>query len=209
MELKKKLLGIVGVAAMTVGMTAGVATAQSVDTATGSVTISCPHPATVQLGGDFVFDPIADIYAQDDTQTANGAIDITVNMGCYWGPWQVGAQTSNFTAPGGFFSASHFSLQDAAVTSYYLDGIDGPGDIFEPDANDAYFSSSSDEDVILETSENFLTFWIANDDFAAPFVTTAEYTGHLTNLPVPVLIALGVTNTMTFTNTLTVELTLD
>jgi hypothetical protein len=193
---------------MTIGMTAGVATAQDTDSAVGSVTISCPIPATVQLGGNFDFDPIANIYQQQSTQTDAGEIDITVDMGCYWGPWQVGAQASNFTAPGGAFSASHFSLQDATVSSYYLDGIDGPGDPLEPEASDAFFSSSSDEDVILETDENFI--WIFQlPDTPAPFVTTAEYTGHLDNLPVPLLIALGVTNTMTFQTTLTVELTLD
>lgn len=205
MELKNKLVGIVGAAAMVVGLTAGIATAQVTDTASmpTSVQITCPTPAQVYLSGDATFAPIANILTQDDTSTAPNSIDLLVDMGCYWGPWQVNAQVSNFIAgPGLWFSSSHLSLEDATVESYFLDPIDGPFDLLEPTANDADFFGPADQDVILETTEVFV-FWPfpAIVDLPAPFVTTASYTGVLTDLPIVL--------SGNYVATLTVELATD
>jgi len=207
MELKRKLIGIAGSAMLLAGMTAGVATAQVTDSDTmqTSVQITCPVPATVALGGDVAFDPITDIINDHDTQTAPGAIEVTVDMGCYWGPWQVNAYTTNFVAgPFMWFSADHLSLVDANVDSYFLDPIDGPFDFLEPEASNAYFNGAGpiNQETILETDENWIWWpWIQGPDDPAPFVTEASYTGQLTNLPILL--------TGNYVATLTVELATD
>lgn len=126
-------------------------------------------------------------------------------MGCYWGPWEVDAQITNFrAAPGQWFHASHFSLVDATVDSYFLDPVDGRFDLLEPTANDAHFTGPRDENTILETTETWFWWfgWHQGPDVPAPFVTTASYTGELTNLP-------AYLHSGTYSATLTVELTND
>lgn len=203
MELRNRIVGAIGATALLLGMTAGLASAQVVDTDSteASVIIDCAAPLTVEIGGSAAMADIDDIFTQNDTSTAPGGIGLTVDMGCYWGPWQVNASVTNFSAgPGRWFSADHFSLQDATVETYFLDPIDTPWDLLEPTANDAYFWGAGDEDTILETSENWFFFWQLPDT-PAPFVTTASYTGHLTDLPI---VLPG-----TYTATLTVELATD
>ncbi len=201
MELRNRIVGAVGAAALMIGMSVGIASAQSSDSIETSVQIGCPAVATVELGGNATMAPITNIFEQDYTQTASGAIQLEVDMGCYLGPWQVNASITNFSAgPGEWFSADHFSLQDATVETYFLDSIDTPFDFLAPTANDAYFWGAGDEDTILETTENWF-FWWQLPDTPAPFVTTASYTGHLDDLPI---LAEG-----EYTATLTVELTTD
>lgn len=203
MQIKRTILGVAGVAALGMGLTAGIASAQDSDSMTTSVNVNCADAATVTLGGNGAFAPIANGVTQHDTQTGQGAIKLTVDMGCYWGPWQVDASISNFVAgPGQWFSGSHFSLEDATVESYFLDPFDGPFDIAEPTASDAnFFAPYIDQDTILETQENWFWWWQLPDS-PAPFVTTASYTGVLTDLP-------AIPTSGNYTATLYVTLSLD
>jgi len=208
MELRNRIVGAIGTVALFTGMTAGVAFA---DTATipTSVQVTCPTPASVELSGDGTFAPINNILTQDDTSTAPGAFVVTVDMGCYWGPWQVNAEVSAFVAgPLQFFSGDHFALEDATVESYFNDPFDGPFDILAPTASDAEFApipgfpigDAAGENAIFETTEVF--FWIFQlPDIPAPFVSEASYTGTLTDLP---FLLSG-----NYSATLTVELTTD
>lgn len=209
MSIKSKLFGLVGVATLGVALASGLATASAPvdqDSITASVDISCLQPMTVSLdGSDATFAAITDSYNVHDTSTGTGAIQVTVDMGCYFGPWQVSAQTTNFLQQGGFgwFSASHLSLVDANVDTYALSAGDFLGTL-EPDASNAYFSGPYDKDTILETSENWIWWfgWQQAPDSPAPFVTVASYTGKLTNLPTAIA-------TGTYQATLTVSLTTD
>jgi hypothetical protein len=204
MSLKTKALGLVGVATLGVAMLSGGA-AYAGPTLPASIDISCGSPATASLGGNADFAPI-NILTQNDSETAAGAIELTVDMGCYWGGWSVDAQSSNFVAgPGRSFSANHLSLQDATVTDFYLKtGVPILDGFTEPDARNAYFSSSSDQDTILETNESFLQWLLTgNPNVPAPFVTTATYTGVLTDIPF-----LAFSGTNTYEATITVTLTL-
>jgi hypothetical protein len=208
MQIKNKFFGAVGVAALGLTILTGpMASAQdSSDSIQASVTISCPDVATVEVGGDANFDTI-NILDENDTQTGDGAIEVTVDMGCYWGGWSVSAQSTNFSAgPGMSFSASHLSLQDATTESWYLQtGVPLADAITRPDASDAFFSSSSDSDTILETNESFV-WWLLNGDATvpAPFVTEASYTGVLTDIPF-----LAFSGDNTYTATITVDLALE
>jgi hypothetical protein len=205
MSLKTKALGLVGVASLGVAMLSGGA-AYAGPTLPASITISCPSPATVNLTGNANFAPI-NILSQNDSSTTPGAIGLTVDMGCYWGGWSVDAQSSNFSAgPGKNFSASHLSLQDATVTDFYFKtGVPIFDAFTEPDASNAFFSSSSDTDTVLETNESFLQWLLTGDaDVPAPFVTTATYTGVLTDIPF-----LAFAGSNTYTATITVTLALD
>lgn len=204
MELRNRIVGAVGTSALLLGMSMGIVSAQvvSTDTIQTSVDVSCVAPMTVVIGGNATMDPITDIFTDNDTQTGAGAIDVTVNMGCYLGDWQVNASVTNFSAgPGQWFGADHFSLEDATVDSYFLDPLDTVFDLAEPTANDAYFFGPADEDTILETQENFFFWLIFGQDVPAPFETTASYTGHLEDLP---WLLSG-----NYTATLTVELATD
>lgn len=208
MELRKRIVGAIGVTALLLGMTAGMAGAQEsfadADQMQTSVNIGCAAPMTVELGGNGAMAPILDIYSQKSTQTANGAINVTVDMGCYWGPWSVYANVTGFanqSGPGGF-SASHYSLEDATVTSYFLDPFDGPFDLSSPVAEDADFWGAFDWDEVLTTDTAWVWWWGWQEvDVPAPFVTTASYTGHLDGLPI---LLPGL-----YTATLTVELATD
>jgi hypothetical protein len=204
MALRNKIIGLIGVGALTVGLTAGIANANT-DQAVGSVEISCSIPATVAMG-DFSFAPV-DLLVSDSTSTDPGAVQIAVDMGCYWGPWQVGASATSFTSPTTVqsFSASHLSFEDAAVETYSLEPIDFLG-VLEPTASDAYFTAGGSGGTVLETAENFFLWWQLPDS-PAPFTTTASYTGHLTDLPFIFSSITG--NTHTFSSTITVTLTLD
>lgn len=203
MELRKRLMAIVGITALMMSMTAGMASAQATDTAGASVILNCAAPMTVELSGDIDFGTVNLIAENGAT---GGTLGLTVNMGCYWGPWSVDASITNFTAPvfGGVFSASHFSLLDPDVTSYFLNPLDGPFNICEPDANAGIFDGSGDGGTILETSESLVTWLLCpplviDTHAAAPFTTTATYTPTLSGLS-PFL------PSGTYTATLTVDL---
>ncbi len=204
----KRLIGLVCAMALMMGTAAGLATtanAQGTDSGEGSVTISCSIPSTVSIN-DFAFNPV-DLLNSDSTSTGPGAVQIEVDMGCYWGEWQVSASATPFESntTSQTFSASHLSFEDAEVDTYSLEPIDFLG-LLEPTASDANFSNSGNGGTILETAENFLFFWQLPDS-PAPFVTTASYTGHLTNLPFIFSSITG--NSHTFTSTITVTLTMD
>lgn len=200
MELMKRIIGFAAAVALMLGMTAGIANAQSTDGGSGSVTLSCGEPMSVSIN-DFTFAPI-DLYVSNDTATAEDAVQITVDMGCYWGPWQVSASATPFTSGTTLqtFSASHMSFVDADVAIYSLEPIDFLG-ILEPTASNANFGTSGN--TVLETAENFFLWWQLPDS-PAPFVTTATYTGTLTDLPFIFATLIG--NSHTFTSTITVTL---
>lgn len=204
MSIKSKVFGLVGVGALGMALTTGFATA-STDSITTSVQVTCPQPMTVDVGGNATFDPILDSINDHDTSTAPGAITVTVDMGCYWGPWQVNAKTTNFVAVGNpflWFGANHLSLQDATVETYAAEPID-PFSILEPEASNAYFSGPTDYDTILETAQTWIWFpYIPGPDIPAPFVTEASYTGVLSGLPTAL-------PSGTYQSTLTVVLTAD
>ena len=209
MELRNRIVGAVGTTALLLGMTVGIASAQtsSVDT---SVYVECPDLAEVTLGvggGGGIFDPIVldtNNTSNNDTQTAADDFIVTVDMGYYLGPWQVNADITAFVAgPLQFFPGTHFSLGDSEVTV----STSGPlQPLFGPDANDAVFipapwAGGTGANAIFETASNWITWWNPNDDFPAPFVSEAVYTGYLDNLPV--------VPTGNYVAELTVELTTD
>ena len=191
MELKNKAFAVVGTLAIGLGLTAGVASAQVVDTAsTGtSVDIDCDHPITVELGGSGVFEPIPDILVQDSTQTQDPFV-VTVDVGCYLGPWQVNATVTAFVAgPGQFFTGDHFSLTNPVLTDYAFAPVSALAP--EVDGTDFVgFIGGVGEDSIFQTRQNIITlpWWLGGGtvqlpDTPAPFVSTAEFDGALTDLP--------------------------
>jgi hypothetical protein len=207
MTLVKRLIALTAAIALMMGTIAGLASTANAntDSAQGSVSISCGIPATVEMN-DFAFAPV-DLLNSDSTSTDPGAVEISVDMGCYWGPWQVGASATPFTSgsTSQTFSASHLSLEDANVELYSLEPIDFLG-VLEPTASDAFFTGGGNGGTVLETAENFFLWWQLPDS-PAPFTTTASYTGHLTDLPFIFSSITG--NAHVFTSTITVTLTLD
>jgi len=222
----KRLVAFVAVAALMMGTVAGLSSsvyADQSDTIVGSVSINCPVPATVELNGgdaEVAFAPITNIISNPNTSTDPGAIKLKVDMGCYWGSWQVNATATRFTSTTTHqtFSANRLSLVSEGVDSYALDPFDDPlwfDDVLEPDASDAHFSCNSSTnplgpcgEEILATDTNLLT-WILEfltggelTGAPAPFVTEASYTGVLSNVPF-------LWGNNTYTSTITVELAYD
>ncbi|MCC6703915.1 MAG: hypothetical protein IT334_03500 [Thermomicrobiales bacterium] len=229
MKLMKRLIAFVGVAALMMGTMAGLATSvnalEDTDTVTGSVLISCPVAASVNITADddgetVTFDDIENIVEDRSTQTEEGAIKVTVDMGCYLGSWQVNATATRFTSPDTTqrFGADHLSLEAEGV-DYYFDGVDDPlffDDVMEPDVSDAQFTCNNSTtpggpcgEEILATNTNLLTFLLnlifgpgSFDANPAPFTTVASYTGFLEDLPF-------LWGSNTYSSTITVELTTD
>jgi hypothetical protein len=228
----KRLIAIAGAGALMMGTMVGLSTsvlADDEDTIVGSVSISCPTAASVSLTGEQVdFAPI-DITETDETSTEPGAIQLTVDMGCYLGPWQVNAAATKFTSDttAQWFGANHLSLEDPQVDSYFFDPVDdiyvnlpwplpdiNLPDVAEPDASAAFFECGSTNpngscgEEILETSQNLVTFFInllvpgAYVAMPAPFITEASYTGVLSDIPF-------LWGEHTYTSTITVELATD
>lgn len=188
MQIKRTFLGIAGVTALALGLGGGIASANDAsvdsDSITTTLNVDCNQAATVKIFGNGAFAPMNGSTFQDSTQTGEGAIKVAVDMGCYTGGWSVDARISAFRDDDGdyAFSGDHFSLRDATVDYYFLDSVDTPADFLAPTANNAYFDHSYDtESDILETSNSWF-FWWNDFDVPAPFVTTASYTGYLSDM---------------------------
>lgn len=189
MELRKRLVALVGITALMMSVTGGVVSAADSAQVGAVVTLDCAAPMTVTLEAedDAINFGTVELIAADGATAA--PLGLTVNMGCYWGEWSVDASITNFTAPGvlgGSFSASHFSLQEPEVESYFLDPVDTGFDACEPDANVGTFDSAGDTSTILETSTGLVQFLcppiLQGFYAAAPFETTASYTPTLAGL---------------------------
>ena len=202
MSYARKTIALLAVAVfsmMSVG--SAFAAVEDADTSAVNLTVVCPASPYVDLSGDIDFADI-DAYGQSTT-TLPGVIAVTVEVGCYLGPWQVNASITNFHgSTGSWIHADKFSLVDAETDIYFLEPIDLFG-FLEPTANDAVFVGGDSSDAILETAENWFWFfgWHQLPDSPAPFKTTATYTG--------VLSALGFTLPGEYQATMTVELTFE
>jgi hypothetical protein len=205
MTLKSKLVGIIGVAAL--GMTifsANAALASTTASAPVAVNVVCEAANVGLTAGNFAdYNPVT----QSTTSTAPGAIDLTVDTGCNFDPWQVNVTASPFYNSSNIpvFFANTMSLTGAAVTSSFFDG----SSFLEPqapDANNATFNFlGTGSNPILETS---VVWFFGFIDQPAPFTTTAEYTGNLSfsNIQRAALTVLG---DDTYTTTLQVDLVLN
>lgn len=197
----RKLAFFIAAALFALMSVGNVAAQPATDSEQVTLNVVCPVPVSVDLSGDLDFEEI-NAYGQA-TSTAPGAIDVKVDVGCYLGPWQVNASITNFTGTtGDWINAHHFSLENAVTDTYFLEPIDPLGFV-EPTASNAVFSGPNDEEAILETDENWIWFfgWHQLPDSPAPFITTASYTGVLSDL--------GFTLPGHYQATMTVELTLE
>jgi hypothetical protein len=206
MELKKAF-AILGTVVLSLSATAGIATAADEDSLDMSLSLLCTELSDITISGNGTFDEIDMALNEHSTQTAPNALTVEVDSGCDFGPWHVDAEISRFQNGLASFAGEKFSLDAGPVTSYF----DGNGFLVPdpPTANDAEFDpipgfpigDAGSEAPIFETTNivvfGFPTPW----DYPAPFVSTAQFTGHLDNV-----------NTLvegTYTATLTVILVKD
>lgn len=190
MELRNKVFGVVSTLAIGLSLTAGVAFAADEATIPVSLSVVCSELSDITITGDGTFDEIDIANGDDSSQTAENALTVTVDKGCDLGPWHVDAEVSRFGTSNSiftpWFSGDHFSLEAGPVTSFF-------GDTFltdPPTANSSEFEpiagfpvgDAGSESPIFETT-NLVVFGFPTPfDYAAPFVSTAQFTGHLDGL---------------------------
>lgn len=205
MEFRKKLLGAIGVSALVLGMAAGPAMAADTDSTEVSISVVCPALNDVTISGSGQFSPIdLNNGAPYTSSTADGDLEVEVNVGCYFEAWHVDAEITAFTDGGLlWFPGSWFSLE--------AEGDSGP----EVTAQSAEFAPAwpgggeSENEIFgttnIITSPPIETPWFdipgVELDAIAPGVSSAWFTGHL-DLQSPVLPA-------EYSADLTVTLTLD
>lgn len=195
MQLKNKAFGILGALVLTLGMTTGIVTAQSEADIPVALSVVCNDLREISITGNGTFEEIdlADNASSYSSSTADGALLVTVDVGCDFGPWHVNASVERFDTNlgllGPWFSGDHFSLEAGNVTSYYGDTLltDPPMAYdreFEPIPGFPIGDAGS-EAPIFKTSNVIVCFLGCVDlgfDYPAPFTSTAAFTGHLDGL---------------------------
>lgn len=211
MHVKNKIFGVLGALVLTLGMTTGIASAQT--DVPVSLQVLCSDLSNIKITGDGTFTPIdlATNAPSYSSSTGTNALTVEVNVGCDFGPWHVNATVDRFDTGlgllGPWFSGDHFSLTAGPVTSYFGNTLLTT----PPTASNATFDpipgfpigDAGSTAPIFKTSNVIICFfgcWDTGLDYPAPFVSTAQFTGHLTGLEdLPLVEA-------TYSSTLTVEL---
>ena len=180
MNLKHKVLGTVGVVALGLSLTSGIAYAD--DAADTIVDVNCPYTSTVDVNvnGNFAVDS----EAGDTSASLPDGFEIVLDLTCNWSnDFTVGATIGTFefdgVAPVGSaqsFSGSHLLLSGG---SGVYDGVTVPLIAGAPnvEANVFELLQTSDPDVI--ENDTFFGLW----GLASPGVTTATWDGSLSLLP--------------------------
>lgn len=183
MNLKSKFVSIAAVAALSLSMGAGIASAQMTDSEDTLLNVTCPHTSSVGVTVDGQFSVDASVGAS--SYDASGVeFGIKVDLTCNWSDdFRVRATIGNFnfvgTAPSGSaqsFGGSHLLLTGGSgVYSGPETLIPWAGaPMIEPIVFEGF--EVSDPDVI--ESDSFLFF-----DKASPGVTEATWDGQLNLLP--------------------------
>jgi hypothetical protein len=191
MKFGQKFVSVVGTLALGIGLTAGVAFANDGNAQSQmdlSLNVTCQRVADVRVSGNGSFAPIDIAGGSYSTSTADDAIKVAVDVGCYWGGWRVDAEVSRFRSidTNDSFSGGRLSLEAGEVTSVFDGSF--PGSPFTepiaPHAHDADFQGSNDEELIFHTTNlfNLIGADPALFENPAPYQSTARYTGHLDNL---------------------------
>lgn len=184
MNISKKFVNIVSAAAIMVGMTAGIASAQLTDNEDAVLNVTCPSTASVDLTVSGAFELNTTVY--QPTYNVSGVdFGIIMDLSCNWSDdFQVSASVGSFiyqgSAPSGtasWFSGAHL-LWDGGTSVYagptifgFAGAPDVEGTVFE-------FFETSDPNVI---NNDEIFFGLI--DLAAPGITTASWDGHLNLLP--------------------------
>jgi hypothetical protein len=161
MNMRKKLVGIVGALALTASMAGGIASAQEIGitTTSGSAPItfvvacgagnSAGGTSTATIGAsDGTSDSIAfDVFDPSDeaqagtVSTAENAFRVNVSLYCPSANWNVTAQITDFTAEGDLsIAGSHFQL--VSTNQWTTDGTTPAVNVNEP-ASPVVFSGAA------------------------------------------------------------------
>lgn len=190
--MKRQILSALGALVLTVSMSSGIAMAQSTDV---SVDIICSELGLVDISSSSDFDQIDLALNETTSSTAPGAIEVTVDVGCYFQAWHVDATVSPFWDGGLlFFPGTWMTLDFVSDSGPLVQGQDGN---FDPVPGFPPGDGESD-DEIFGTAVIISGFGF-DLDTPAPGPSSATYTGNLT-LQGPVFPA-------TYTSTITVSLT--
>jgi len=180
MSFRHKLVSTLGIAAIGISLTSGMALAQTTDMDETVVNVTCPYTASVDV--ESAAFSINTAGGQQSATIADG-VTVKLDLTCNWSnDFQVGASIGAFdyvgTAPSGSaqsFGGSHFLLTSG---SGVYAGPNVPLITAAPEVEATVFESFqiSDPTVIINDSFLFL-------DYAAPGVTTATWDSNLALLP--------------------------
>lgn len=203
MNLKQRVIGVIGTVALCLSLGSGLVSAQSTDEADTNLNVTCPLAASVDVNvtGSFSVDST---HGTGTSADLPGGFNINLDLTCNWSNhFQVAASIGTFAYVGtvpnsnlaSSFSGSLFSLTGGTST------YSGVTSLFPlagaPDVQTNVFQGlpTSDPNVI---QQGYLFIFPA----AAPGVTSATWDGHLSFLPLN--LAQG-----TYTAPLTVTLTVN
>jgi hypothetical protein len=206
MELRNRILGVLGAAAVCASLVAAPAALAGDTSSTDvSVEVVCPEYNDVELSGDGEF---TDIDLLNDTAPYQSStinpLQVDVNVGCYLGAWHVDAEINAFDGPGiAFIPGSAFSLTALADSGPLVTAQSAE---FSPIAGPPIGDANGDNEVFGTTNIISIPPWFLDPDgfvldFPAPGQSWATFTG---NLDVTTPVIPGV-----YTAELTVVLTLD
>lgn len=187
MEMKapKKLFSLIGALALLSSMSLGAVSAQGATDVSVDVTCSLPMTVDITGTGEFAEYDIASL--GDGTSTTTSPFTVTTDVGCYLGSWYVMAEITSFDGPGHlFFPGKWFSLR------YIENSVNAPWAVKKPVGSSQEFKAApgyggESESDIFETAEimawlPFIGEFDTGLDWPAPFVSSAQYNGHLRNL---------------------------
>jgi hypothetical protein len=194
MNLRNKLVSTVGILALSLSLTGGIASAaqggvDATDKADTVVNVTCPYTTSVDVNVLGAFDVTAGGTAT--SYSADGVeFEIVMDLTCNWSTnFQVGAKIDEFKFKGNAPKNSASSFGGSALLLSGGDGVYVGPEMHQglfglnagaPDVQGQVFEGSqkSDSDVI----END-TFFFGLAGIASPGKTTATWDGSLSNLP--------------------------